>query len=307
MESGAMEGRVTDGTPVLPPIGGHIHVNGTPLFHHRGGDGGPAVVLLPGAGAIGLDYLNVFDRCAAQTTTLLYDRAGTGWSGDAPLPRAARDVAGELRALLQALAIAPPFLLVGHSLGGAFARHYAQCFPGEVGALLLLDPAHEELSAHYPRDVQELFSQFEGQPIPDLPADVLALWRAVFADKLQRWPAPVRQPLIDRHVERWQAGFLEGRELEERVYAPLRHGGALPDVPCIVLTAMGIDRSPVQSLPEELQRGVNSAKQAVHRLLAGSVPRGEERALADATHPWMHIECEDAVVAAIADLLGRIP
>ncbi len=37
-----------------------------------------------------------------------------------------------------------PYLLVGHSLGGFYARHYAHRFPGEVAGLVLLDLAHED-------------------------------------------------------------------------------------------------------------------------------------------------------------------
>ena len=41
-----------------------------------------------------------------------------------------------------------PYLLVGHSLGGLYARHYATRFPGEVAALLVLDPAHEDYDSY---------------------------------------------------------------------------------------------------------------------------------------------------------------
>ncbi|WP_310715980.1 alpha/beta fold hydrolase [Streptomyces lydicus] len=52
-------------------------------------------------------------------------RAGTGWSSPAALPRTATEVVDELRALLRAAAVPGPFVLVGHSLGGAYARNYA--------------------------------------------------------------------------------------------------------------------------------------------------------------------------------------
>ena len=301
-----MEGRSAAPEGGAPPVGRLVDVSGRRLFVHTKGSGGPVVVILPGAGAIGLDYLNVFERIAEHSATVLYDRGGTGWSDAADLPRSAPEVVDELRALLEALGAAPPYLLVGHSLGGAFARHFAQRFPAEVAGLLLLDPAHEELDAHYPQEVRELFAQFVDAPIPDFPPEMLELWRGVFADKLQRWPEGVRGPLIVRHVERWRAGFLEGQKTEALVYEPLRRAGGLPDVPLIVLSAMGIDASPTASLPEGMQRGVNGAKQAVNRLLAGSVPRGEERELDGATHVWMHIEQEDSVVAALVDLIGRI-
>ena len=153
--------------------------------------------------------------------------------------------------------------------------------------------------------IKELQERYKDNP-QRMNQKMLELWRGVFADKLQRWPEGVRGPLIARHVERWRAGFFEGQKTEALVYEPLRRAGGLPDVPLIVLSAMGIDASPTASLPEGMQRGVNGAKQAVNRLLAGSVPRGEERELDGATHVWMHIEREDSVVAALVDLIGRI-
>ena len=98
-------------------------------------------MFLPGAGLIGLDYLNIHNEVSRFTTSVLYDRAGTGWSDDGRLPRTADEVTDELRSVLSAAQIPPPYLLVGHSLGGAYARRYAQSCPDNVAAILLLDPA----------------------------------------------------------------------------------------------------------------------------------------------------------------------
>lgn len=289
-----------------PPIGEMVDAGGRRLFVHAQGSEAPPVVIFPGAGAVGLDYLNLLTRAAEFTRCVVYDRGGTGWSEGGELPRSAPDVVDEARALLAAIGVAPPYILLGHSLGGAFARHFAQRFPREVAGLLFLDPAHEELMAHYPAELRELFAQFEGAPIPDLPPEVLEMWREVFDAKLAKWPAAVRGPLVQLHARRWRAGFLEGQKTESLVYDPLRQGGGLPDVPLIALSAMGIDSSPTSTLPEAMQRGVNSAKQAVNRLLAASVTGGEERELEGATHPWMHIEREDAVMAALEELVTRV-
>ena len=62
----------------------------------------------------------------------------------------------ELRELLRAAGVPAPYVLAGHSLGGLYARHYAQRFPDEVAALLLLDPAHEDYNAYMPRELNEL-------------------------------------------------------------------------------------------------------------------------------------------------------
>jgi pimeloyl-ACP methyl ester carboxylesterase len=116
-------------TTTLPPIGQRIDIDGRQLWMDQSGAGGPAVVFVPGAGSVGMDFLLVHDRVAEVTTSILYDRAGTGWSDDVELPRSGDDVTDELRAVLRATAVLAPYLLVGHSLGGAYVRRYAQRSP----------------------------------------------------------------------------------------------------------------------------------------------------------------------------------
>jgi len=79
--------------------------------------------------------------------TFVYDRAGLGWSDKAPEPRTSRDLASDLRAVLQTLRISPPYILVGHSIGGFTVRHYANSFPNEVGGVVLVDSAHPDQQA----------------------------------------------------------------------------------------------------------------------------------------------------------------
>jgi pimeloyl-ACP methyl ester carboxylesterase len=67
-----------------------------------------------------------------------------GWSEAGPLPRTAGRIASELHALLQAAAISPPYLLVGHSFGGFVIRIFASRYPAETAGLVLIDPAHPE-------------------------------------------------------------------------------------------------------------------------------------------------------------------
>jgi pimeloyl-ACP methyl ester carboxylesterase len=131
-------------THPLPPVGRRYGVAGRQLYLHRSGTGRPVVVILPGAGMFGLGYFNIQSQVAELATSVIYDRAGTGWSDAAPLPRSLADVVEELRELLRAADLQGPYLFVAHSLGGLYARRFAQLYPGEVAGLLLLDPAHED-------------------------------------------------------------------------------------------------------------------------------------------------------------------
>src|SRR5262249_18100011 len=96
-----------------PPEGSHYEVHGRRLLLRRSGQGGRGVVFVAGAGAVGLDYLNVQQRAAEVTTSVTYDRGGTGWSDPVALPRSAAEVTDELRDLLAVAGVPAPHLLVG--------------------------------------------------------------------------------------------------------------------------------------------------------------------------------------------------
>ncbi|BDH14100.1 alpha/beta fold hydrolase [Streptomyces hygroscopicus] len=290
-----------------PPLGRLHEAGGRDLWLHRSGEGGPAVVFLPGAGVVGLDFLNVHERVAEFTTSVLYDRAGTGWSDAAELPRSAADVTDELRDVLRAADVPGPYLLVGHSLAGVYARHYAQRFPGEVAALLLLDPYHEDNTTRMPRQALQMQEQMRDQPVPEPSKEVIEMFRALFAQKLAHWPQAVREPLIEHHLAHWRTGMQEMENLDE-VGNELRHAADVPDapdVPLIVLSASGHDPARAAQVPEDLERAITEVKLALHAELADSTPDGLHRVLDDAGHNWMHVDRPDAVLRAIHDLLER--
>jgi pimeloyl-ACP methyl ester carboxylesterase len=263
------------------------------------------VVVAPGAGLVGLDYLNIHDRVADFTTAVLYDRAGTGWSDQVDLPRTATAVAGELRSLLRAAGVPVPYLLVGHSLGGAYVRRYAQRFPDEVAGLLLLDPAHEDYPAYMPERVRKVGEQARNQPMSRPTEEQFQYIRYLFEQMLVAWPDPIRELLIQYHLASWQVGLHEGQNMNE-ILDELRHGGAVSDVPVIVLTAMGLDPGQRLFMSEELLLEQNDAKRELYAVVAASFPRGEHRVLQDAAHSTIHIDCPDAVLAAIRDIVDRL-
>jgi hypothetical protein len=80
----------------------------------------------------------------------------------------------------------------------------------------------------------------------------------------------------------------------------------MPDVPLIVLTALGIDPFMAAFMPERYLRELNDGKRVIYTALAESVPRGEHRVLENAGHSTIHTDRPDAVVQAIRDLLERV-
>ncbi len=285
----------------LPPLGRRYAAAGRQLLLHRAGSGGPAVVFLPGAGLIGLDFLNIHNAVAQFATSVIYDRAGTGWSDSIALPRSAADVACELHELLAAAGIAPPYVLVGHSLGGAYARRFAQLFPSDVAGVVLLDPAHEGYAS---MPGQPLLTQVL-QGLKLLPAllDMRRFYRPMFTRMLAAWPGGLRERLIDYHLAHWGRTLQESKNLYGEVLAELRDGGPMPDAPLIVLTAMGVDPFQAALIATPYLRELNLYKLAFYEAFAASVPHGENRAIEGAGHSTLHTDRPDAVVAAIRDVI----
>jgi pimeloyl-ACP methyl ester carboxylesterase len=81
----------------------------------------------------------VADHCMR---TFSYTRAGYVGSDPPDAPRDATTIVGELRSELQRHNVAPPYVLVGHSLGGLYMQYFARNFPDEVAGLVLIDSTH---------------------------------------------------------------------------------------------------------------------------------------------------------------------
>ncbi|MGW4486332.1 alpha/beta hydrolase [Amycolatopsis sp. NPDC004368] len=287
------------------PLGEHYDAAGHRLLLHRCGTGGPAVVFLPGAGLMAYDFLNVHQRVAEFTTSVVYDRAGTGWSEDTALPRTPDQVTDELHALLAAAEVPGPVVLAGHSLGALYARRYAQRFPDAVAGLVFLDPGHEDILDFLPKEAAELNESLKPDPaaLPEPTTEQLAASREALLALYGAWPDGVREALVDKHLTAWRTAVLETQNFETEVYDQVRAGGALPDVPLVVLSALGANPYWAQFASPELMGEMLAGIKALHASIAAAVPRGEHRVLEGAAHQTMHLDHEDAVVAAIRSVL----
>ncbi|MFE5565794.1 alpha/beta fold hydrolase [Amycolatopsis japonica] len=273
-----------------PPVGGLQEIDEHRLFVHRSGEGGPAVVFLPGAGAVGLDYFGVQQEVARFTTAVVYDRGGTGHSDALPLPRTAAAVASELRELLVSLDIPAPYVLAAHSLGGLYAHRFAQLYPRDVAGLVFLDALHPDWDDFMP---PEASLSAAGRPSPG--PDRAAL-RAMYAELREDYPEDVREALVDAKVsDEWlRIGAAERTGLVA-LATELRAGPELPDVPAIALTV-------VAHPPKE----IDEAKLKMDAARVGGFSRGEQRVLTDTLHHRLCFDRPDAVVQAIRDVVDGI-
>lgn len=121
-----------------------IDAGGHSLAMLIGGEGSPAVIFEAGFGAGLASWSTVQNGIAKFARTVSYDRAGIGQSEAGPKPRAAKQIALELHTALQKAGVGPPYILVGHSFGGIYARVFADLYPKEVVGMVLIDPSQEE-------------------------------------------------------------------------------------------------------------------------------------------------------------------
>lgn len=110
------------------------------------GSGSPTVVLDAGMGDSTISWALVQPALAQRTRTCSYDRAGLGFSDAATRPGTVANMADDLHALLRAAHIAPPYVLVGHSLAGMTVRVFADRYRDEVAGMVLVEGSHEDQS-----------------------------------------------------------------------------------------------------------------------------------------------------------------
>jgi pimeloyl-ACP methyl ester carboxylesterase len=287
------------------PVGEYCETGGRRLWLHTSASGGPSVVFVPAASNVGLDYLNIHDQIGGFATSVLYDRAGTGWSDPAPLPRTAAEVAGELRELLRAANIPGPYMLVAHSLGGAYARRFGQLFPADVAGLVTLDAFHEDWD-EYMAPRLHLGQAKQPDPGPLQYKLIRPVIARMYRKMLASWPDGIREPLIDAHLDyAWFKVGVAERSSMVQLRDELQGGGSVPDVPVIALTTLAADQGQSLLLSRQALAELNEGKLRLDKALVSAATAGEQRILPDARHSTIQIDRPDAVVAAIRDVLGR--
>lgn len=139
----------------LVDVGGYrLHINCTGVKDGRA----PAVILEAAAASWSAFWCLVQPEIARITRVCSYDRAGLGWSDPGPSPRTSQQIADELHRLLTSAAIEPPYILVGHSLGGYHTRLFASRFSEEVAGSFWLTPHTKTKLLTSPRETRSASS-----------------------------------------------------------------------------------------------------------------------------------------------------
>lgn len=134
---------VLGGCASTMPNTGNQRVTGGPIVFTQVGHGAPTVVLQSGLGDGRDPWSPVLQALRNDYSVFAYDRPGYGDStATPPTPRNPCGIATELHGLLQSAGIKPPYVLVGHSIGGLYQYAFSRLYPDEVAGIVLVDATH---------------------------------------------------------------------------------------------------------------------------------------------------------------------
>jgi pimeloyl-ACP methyl ester carboxylesterase len=122
------------------PVDEVFEVDGVGFHLHCDGQGDTTVVLIAGWGGGGDESWSAVQPALAERSRVCtYDRPGTG-TNDAPASdQTFESQAADLRTLLETAGEPGPYVVVGHSFGGAEAVTFASQSEAEVTGLVLVD------------------------------------------------------------------------------------------------------------------------------------------------------------------------
>jgi pimeloyl-ACP methyl ester carboxylesterase len=286
------------------------------------GSGSPTVVFDSGLGGGTTAWSPVQKQIAGKTRACSYDRAGRNFSDPGTRPSTSANIVDDLHRLLVAAGEKPPFVLVGHSLGGLNMRLFADTYRDEVAGMVLVDPMHEDQSEKY-RALDPAKASREEWARQREPAYVRQrACRDAAAGPGFPEGSGIRKechigevdglygPEINAAYEKlevkpgWWQGFLSENEnaftaSSDQVRASRRSYG---DMPLIVLT-----RAPAPKKKDETQEVRDVRNQVwvqMHDDIASLSTRGVNRVIPDSTHA-IQFDQPAAVIDAVLEVAGK--
>ena len=292
-----------------------VDIGGRRLNLYCAGSGPVTVVFDSPSGDGGWTWHGVQPKVATRTRACVYDRAARGFSDPSPLPPTFGNAVSDLHALLGKAGIAPPYVLVGNSFGGAAVQLYAYRYPRDVKALVLVEAGHEDEEKRVNAASQGKLKQFydaqnrfieqcaqaarTGFERSDLFAACTggtgtAYGRELAAARL----AMVRQPA---YWDDLVAGNKAGDASDAELRAARRSFGDLP----LVVLARGVSPYAVPGKPQSaLNKATEAENLAIQKEVAALSTRSSLHVVAGASH-IIQADKPQAVVDAVNEALDR--
>ena len=285
------------------------------------GNGSPTVVFTAGMGNWSMIWFKVQPAIARHTRTCAWDRAGFGLSDPSPLPQTIDHTTRDLEAALRSGHVKPPYVLVGHSLGGLESMLFKDHQPADVVGMVLVDPTYPGMGKVMKKVAPAIYTLFRNKKFftgkdEQCAADMKAGKLRPGAGDPHHclglppfFPRRMRATLV--RFDRSHPGIFETRAslgahvLQDTAMAvnPDRNYG---NMPLIVLTA-----ADEQPLPPKIPKDAKAQSPAFHAagkgqndLTAKLSSRGINRVVAHTSH-YIQIIRPGVVVDAIEKVLRQ--
>lgn len=291
-----------------PPPGERVAIGSATIhLNCQGPRGtGPTTILESGGGDISLAWRKVQPILAASHRVCAYDRAGQGWSSSSDTPRRPDAIATELRSALSRAKENGPFILVGHSRGGIFARAFASKYPQSIAGMVLIDSSVNDVPGAPPPLALE-----KGQ----LGLLKLACHGARFG--LVRLLRPGHATgdeaekiafALQSRREAVCANYHEFAEIDAGHSGPAIEPLLLGTKPVIVLTSTGPLKG-INALDRDQQREVETFRRAYQKTQAAflRLSRCSIQQFARESGHAVQLDQPEAVISAVQDIYERKP
>lgn len=288
----------------FPPPGILIEVDGKRSHLNCSGEGSPTVILEAGINEGGSQtWEMVRPAIAPLSRVCAYDEAGIMWSERRDGPRDAEHIVEDLHALLAAAGESPPYVMVGHSLGGLMIRVFADHFSDEVVGFVFVDSSHPEQNKRFPPDVLDIMAF----PSPRLLRAISAL--GILRLESPASPSGLPQEVgeaIRAHLPQSMTGITDIIEAMDKIFAQAQHTGPFGDLPMVVLTAgQFLEKLPYQIDVETTARLQDVWSDVWPRLQAELTElstNADWRVIEEASH-YIPLDAPEAIVVAVKDVV----
>jgi pimeloyl-ACP methyl ester carboxylesterase len=279
-----------------PMTGQRFDVGGFKMHIDCMGQGRPTVIFDSGLGDTYLSWQKVQPEIAKLTRACSYDRAGLGYSDPSPRPRTSKVIAEELHSLLRAAKVDPPYVLVGHSMGGYDVRIFASLYRDEVGGMVLVDASHPDQENRFPRELKDM----EGGWIRE--AEFLAYTTPFGLPRLFGFcdDDPVRRA-AECNFHSAREGLDEFKSFRQSA-AETAATGTLGPFPLAVLSHD--PDKPSAEFPPDLARQVNAAWEKMQEELAHLSIYGTQTIAKNSGH-YIQVDRPDIVVDAVRSVVQQ--